>query len=334
MFLGEYMSLPIFQESILEEVPREVHKEQLKENFKSPKRVGISNLGKPDWLKIRPPSAKYHDLRKRLKEKGLVTVCQESHCPNMAECWSGGTATFMVLGDTCTRGCKFCAVKARGIPDAPDPQEPQKLVEAVKEMGLDYIVITCVDRDDLDDGGAQHLANCVSALKSAFPQLLVEVLSGDFQGNHDHLKVLIDAGVDVLAHNVETVRRLTPTVRDRRATYDQSLGVLEAAKTINPKIKTKSSLMTGLGETYEELLQAMDDLRAHDVDIITFGQYLQPSDWHLKVEKYMHPDEFKKLEEDARKKGFLYCASGPFVRSSYRAGELFLKGLIESERAK
>jgi lipoic acid synthetase len=306
---------------------------RLKTNIKTPKEEGISSLGKPEWLKIRPPTEQYQELKQRLRASGLVTVCQESHCPNMAECWSGGTATFMVLGDTCTRTCKFCAVKARGQPLPPDPQEPEKLVKAVGEMKLDYIVITAVDRDDLPDGGAEHFAQCVRKLKQAYPNLIIEILSGDFQGSERDVKTVVDAGVDVFAHNIETVNRLQATVRDRRANYEQSLEVLRVAKRINPSIKTKTSLMAGLGETHEELCIVMDDARAAGVDIITFGQYLRPTAWHLPVHEYTTPAQFAQLERDARGKGFLYCAAGPFVRSSYRASELFTKGLIEQERA-
>lgn len=324
------MPLPILQD--ISERPREEYLHELRTNVKAAKDTGISNLGKPAWLTIRPPSDAFHDLRRRIREIGLVTVCQESHCPNMSECWSGGTATFMVLGDTCTRACKFCAVKARGQPEAPDASEPEKLVRAVGEMKLDYVVITAVDRDDLADGGAAHFARCIQALKRAYPGILIEVLIGDFQGNEEQLKTVVDAKPTVIAHNLETVRRLTPHVRDRRAGYEQTLAVLQNVKRLDPSIRTKSSIMTGLGETREELLQALDDLRDAGCDIVTFGQYLQPSTWHLPVERYMHPDEFKALEQDAREKGFLYCAAGPFVRSSYRAAELFLKGLIEEER--
>ncbi len=324
------MSLPLLEPE-LRPVPREEFIKRLKTNIKTPKQEGVSSLGKPDWLKIRPPTDTYHDLRSRLRELGLVTVCQESHCPNMAECWSGGTATFMILGDTCTRACKFCAVKARGQPEPPDPDEPRKIVEAVGLMKARYVVLTCVDRDDLPDGGASHWFTVISELKKAYPDVLVEALIGDFQGNEEHLKTVLDSGVDVLAHNVETVKRLQSTVRDRRANYAQSLGVLRNAKMMRPDIKTKSSLMVGLGETYEELCEAMDDLRAVDCDIITFGQYLRPSTWHLPVERYMPPEEFKRLESDARDKGFLYCAAGPFVRSSYRAAELFAEGLLRQK---
>lgn len=327
------MGLPVLgkQEYDIREVPYEEYARRAQKNFKTPRHEGVSNLGKPDWLKIRPPSGEYKDVKQKLSGLGLVTVCAESNCPNISECWSGGTATFMVLGDTCTRGCRFCNVKARGQPDAPDQQEPEKLVRAVQEMGLDYVVITAVDRDDLADGGAQHFADCIRAIKDHDPDVLVEVLTGDFQGSFEDLKTVVDAGPDVLAHNLETIERLQPRVRDPRAGYDQSLGVLRNAKRIDSDIKTKSSLMVGLGEDTQELHQAMDDLRAIDCDIITFGQYLRPSTWHLPVERYVHPDDFDALEQAAREKGFLYCAAGPFVRSSYRAGELFMKGLLEKQ---
>ena len=330
----ERMSLPVLgqQEHELREVSYQEYAKNATKNFKTPRHKGISNLGKPDWLKIRPPSNKYKEVKKKVSGLGLVTVCAESHCPNISECWSKGTATFMVLGDTCTRGCRFCNVKARGQPDAPDANEPQQLVQAVKEMELDYVVITAVDRDDLDDGGAQHFANCVKAIKDYDDSILVEVLTGDFQGNTEHLQIVVDAGVDVLAHNVETVPRLQRRVRDKRANYQQSLGVLVDAKKLNPDVKTKTSMMVGLGETREEISQVMDDLRRINCDIITFGQYLRPSSWHLPVEYYMPPEEFNELEDEARNKGFLYCAAGPFVRSSYRAGELFMKGLLEAKQ--
>ena len=317
------MSLPV-----LEEVPRKELKEQLRNNVKASPKRGISNLGKPGWLKIRPPKQQYHELRKKLGEEGLVTVCQESHCPNMSECWSSGTATFMVMGDTCTRTCKFCNVKARGNPEPLDEEEPEKLVKAVGEMKLDYVVITSVDRDDLPDGGAGHFARCIKEIKNAYPGLLIEVLIPDFQGDEQQLLTVLRAGPDVLAHNLETVRRLQASVRDARANYDQSLGVLKRAKELRPGVKTKTSIMLGLGETKTEVHEAMDDLRRVGCDVVTFGQYLQPSSWHLAVERYWTPQEFKELETTARQKGFIYCASGPFVRSSYRAGELLMKGML------
>ena len=329
------LGLPLLNDTFEKEtrpVPRAEFLQRLKTNVKTPQDEGISNLGKPEWLKIRPPTNQYTELKQRLRHIGLVTVCQESHCPNMSECWSGGTATFMVLGDTCTRACKFCAVKSSGTPLPPDTHEPQKLVQAVGEMKLEYVVITAVDRDDLPDGGAAHFAACVRALKQAYPTLIIEILSGDFQGNERDVATVVNAGVDVFAHNLETIQRLQATVRDRRANYEQTLAVLRAAKRINPRIKMKTSIMTGLGETHEEVLQAMDDARASGVDIITFGQYLRPSTWHLPVQEYTTPAQFAQYERDARSKGFLYCAAGPFVRSSYRAAELFTKGLIEQER--
>ncbi len=329
------MGLPILESdgAMLRELPRAEFLSRLRTNIKTPKEEGVSSLGKPEWLKIRPPSQQFHDLKKELKAIGSVTVCQESHCPNMSECWSGGTATFMVLGDTCTRACKFCAVKSTGRPPPPDINEPAKLVQAVGLMKLDYVVITAVDRDDLPDGGAAHFAACVYALKIAYPTLLIEILSGDFQGNERDIITVLDAGVDVFAHNLETINRLQATVRDRRANYAQSLAVLRAAKSHNPLIKTKTSLMVGLGETYDEILIAMKDAHESNVDIITFGQYLRPSTWHLPVDRYMPPAEFAQLEIDARNLGFDYCAAGPFVRSSYRAAELFTKRTLNQSRA-
>jgi lipoic acid synthetase len=220
-----------------------------------------------------------------------------------------------------------------GKPPAPDPREPEKLAEAVGLMGLAYVVITAVDRDDLPDGGAAHFAACVHAIKRAHPAVVIEILSGDFQGNLKDVATVLDAGVDVFAHNLETIERLQATVRDRRAGYAQSLAVLRGAKAHNPAVRTKTSLMLGFGETVDEVAMAMDDARAAGVDIITFGQYLRPSTWHLPVTEYWHPDRFAALETQAREKGFLYCAAGPFVRSSYRAAELFAKGLIEQDRA-
>lgn len=293
-------------------------------------------LPKPEWLKIRPPSTeKFASIRTLLKAKKLHTVCEEAHCPNMSECWSGGTATFMLMGDTCTRACRFCMVKSgnpRGLLDA---NEPKHLVESVKIMGLDYVVLTCVTRDDLPDGGASHFATCVSELKKNHPKLLIEVLISDLNGNVDALKTILDSGPDVLAHNVETIERLQSAIRDPRANYQKSLGVLTNAKKIvapAQKVYTKTSLMLGLGETEEEVTQTMKDLRAINVDVVTFGQYLRPSPFHVAVHEYVTPAVFKKYELIAKDLGFLYCASGPFVRSSYRAGELFMKNIILKDK--
>ncbi|MBS3103058.1 lipoyl synthase [Candidatus Woesearchaeota archaeon] len=290
-------------------------------------------LKKPEWLKIQTPNKDYYNVREIIKNQGLNTVCQEAHCPNMSECWSGGTATFMVLGEICTRGCRFCAVKTGNPIGKVDIEEPKKLALALKQMRIfDYVVITSVDRDDLEDQGAAHFANCINEIKKEIPGIIVEVLIPDFRGNINLLKKIIDAKPDVIAHNVETVERLQRKARDIRANYLQSLFILENIKKFNQKIYTKSSLMLGLGEKDEEVMQAMKDLRKIDVDIITFGQYLRPSNWHLPVAEYVKPEKFKYFEERALNLGFLYCASGPFVRSSYKAGELFLKAKIKNNK--
>jgi lipoic acid synthetase len=282
---------------------------------------------KPQWLKIElSRNDNFDNIDNTLKKYNLHTVCQEAHCPNISECWNGGTATFMVMGDICTRGCRFCAVKT-GKPLALDKDEPHKLAHAIKEWGLDYIVITSVDRDDLPDHGAQHFASCINAVRDANPNILIEVLIPDFRGGEDCIKIIVDAGPDVLAHNIETIKRLQ-NIRDVRANYQQSLFVLRKAKELGAKY-TKSSLMLGLGESEEEIIEAMGDLRKAGVDIITFGQYLRPSSKHIQVGEYVHPAKFQYYKELADNMGFLYCASGPFVRSSYKAGELFLKGLMK-----
>lgn len=289
---------------------------------------------KPSWLKVRAPGGeKYASIKERMRALGLATVCEEARCPNIAECWGGGTATIMVMGDTCTRGCRFCAVKTNRNGQPIDPEEPRKVAEMVAELGeLDYIVLTSVDRDDLPDGGASHFADCVRELKARIPELLVEVLIPDFKGVEADIRTLAAARPDVIAHNMETVRRLTPSVRDPRAHYDQSLHVLSALKRFEPGVVTKTSLMLGLGETEEEVLQALDDLRRVDCDIVTFGQYLQPTQKHLPVVEFVHPDQFIRYQALAEAKGFMYVASGALVRSSYRAGELFIKGQIEARR--
>jgi lipoic acid synthetase len=308
-------------------------------------------LPKPPWLKIRPPSTeKFAEIRKLVKSKKLATVCEEAHCPNMSECWSGGTATFMLLGDTCTRACRFCMVKSGNPKGVLDPDEPKHLAESVKSMGLDYVVLTCVTRDDLEDGGATHFANCIQELKKTIPGINIELLISDLNANFNALQIILDAKPEVLAHNVETIERLQRHIRDPRANYQKSLAILDEAKKRNNvtlatksaartpnaaphKIYTKSALMLGLGETEEEVIQAMKDLRAIDVDIVTFGQYLQPSPFHIQVKEYVTPAQFKKYEVIAKELGFLYCASGPFVRSSYKAGELFIKNIIKGNKA-
>jgi len=289
-------------------------------------------MTKPDWLKIRPPtSKKFEEIKEIVKDIHLHTVCQESHCPNMSECWSGGTATFMVLGDTCTRACKFCNVKTKFPAHPPDETEPQKIADTLKKWKLDYIVITSVDRDDLSDQGSGHFAKCIQEAKNVNPKLLIEVLIPDFRGDENCLDTVIKAKPDVIAHNLETVKSLQNKVRDPRASYDQSLRVLEHIKKKNPDIHTKSSLMLGLGETDAEVIRAMRDLRKIGVSFLTLGQYLRPSMKNLPVVEYVHPEKFEYFKEIGEDLGFLYVASGPLVRSSYRAGEFFIKSVIGRE---
>jgi lipoyl synthase len=288
---------------------------------------------KPEWLKVRLPRGEgYERVKAIIRKTGLATVCEEARCPNIAECWGGGTATVMLMGEVCTRACRFCHVKV-GAPPPLDPEEPENLALAVKELGLEYIVVTSVNRDDRPDGGASHFAAAIRALRRESPKTLVEVLIPDFQGVERDLDTVAAARPHVVAHNVETVERLTPTVRDRRAGYRQSLRVLEYLKGRPEKLYTKSSIMVGLGETAEELEQTCRDLRSAGVDVLTLGQYLQPSPYHLKVERFVPPAEFDAYRKLAESMGFLYVASGPLVRSSYRAAEFFMKGLMERERA-
>jgi len=280
---------------------------------------------KPEWLKIRPPSGEKYLMIKGLKEGlELHTVCEEAHCPNIYECWGGGTATFMVMGDLCTRHCRFCAVKSGRPNGYLDPLEPVKLAYAIRRMNLRYVVVTSVDRDDLEDGGASHFAACIREIRRLNPSIYIEVLIPDFRGDVEALKRVVEARPHVVAHNIETVRRLTPAVRDPRARYDQSLAVLENIKKLDRGIYTKSSIMVGLGETKEEVVSAMRDLRGVGVDFLTIGQYLQPSKGHIPVKEYVHPDVFEEYRLIGESLGFKYVASGPLVRSSYKAGEYFI----------
>ncbi|MEM3030435.1 MAG: lipoyl synthase [Candidatus Micrarchaeia archaeon] len=274
---------------------------------------------KPPWLRIRPPSGKYAEVKAVLAGSSLHTVCQSARCPNQGECWGSGTATFLLLGNVCTRGCRFCATPkaSAGLPI--DAGEGARIAEAARRMGLRYVVLTSVCRDDLPDGGAAHFAACIRALKEK--GFLVEALVPDFRGNDACLRAVLAARPDILAHNIEVVERLTPLARDRRASYRQSLAVLANAKKAG--FTTKSSLMLGLGEREEEVLRAMDDLRAVGCDILTLGQYLQPTPAHLPVAEFIAPEAFARLKAIALEKGFRFVASGPFIRSSYRAGELF-----------
>ncbi|KAG7340131.1 lipoyl synthase [Nitzschia inconspicua] len=292
--------------------------------------------GRPSWFRVPAPSlqaeSRYNEVKDSLKNLELHTVCEEAQCPNIGECWSGGTGTIMLLGDTCTRGCMFCAVNTDSKPPPPDPFEPFKTAEAVTKWGVDYIVLTSVDRDDIPDGGAQHFAHTVELLKHKKPELLVECLVSDFQGDLRSVETLATSGLDVYAHNVETVERLQKFVRDPRAGYHQSLSTLEHAKKAKPGLYTKTSLMLGLGETKEEVLQTMRDLRAIDVDVVTFGQYLRPTENHLSVVEYIKPEVFDYYRQVGEEMGFKYVASGPMVRSSYKAGEFYLEHMIKTER--
>ncbi|EGO53535.1 lipoic acid synthetase mitochondrial precursor [Neurospora tetrasperma FGSC 2508] len=293
----------------------------------------------PEWLKTPIPSAganpEFAKIKADLRGLNLHTVCEEARCPNIGECWGGSnkaaaTATIMLMGDTCTRGCRFCSVKTSRKPPPLDPHEPENTAEALARWGLGYVVLTSVDRDDLADGGARHFAETIRRIKQKKPTLLVEALTGDFAGDLDMVKIVAESGLDVYAHNVETVENLTPYVRDRRATFHQSLKVLEHVKKVRGKegIITKTSIMLGLGETEEELWEALRELRKVDVDVVTFGQYMRPTKRHLAVEKYITPDEFELWRQRALDMGFLYCASGPLVRSSYKAGEAFIENVL------
>ena len=285
---------------------------------------------KPSWLKVRSPGGeRYTALKKIVRERGLHTVCEEAACPNVGECWGGGTATLMLMGDLCTRSCRFCNVKS-GRPEAGwlDADEPEKVAEAVRLMELDYLVLTSVDRDDLADQGAAHLAAAIRRVRETSPKTLVEMLIPDFRGETACVEAVLSVGPHVLAHNLETVERLTPRVRDARAGYRQSLDLLRWAGSRDARLVTKSSLMLGLGETRDEVVQAMGDLREAGVRVLTLGQYLRPSDWHLPVQRFVPPEEFEDLRRIGESMGFLYVASGPLVRSSYRAGEYFLRDVI------
>jgi len=294
-------------------------------------------LPKPKWLRASPAdSDNYHKLRKTVRELGLATVCEEARCPNIGECWGGGkdniaTATIMIMGDTCTRGCRFCSVKTSRKPPPLDNDEPEKVSDAIAKWGLDYVVLTSVDRDDLEDQGSNHFRLVIQKLKEKKPDILVEALTPDFQGNEKLIRAVASSGLDVYAHNLETVERLTPNVRDRRANYKQSLDVLKYSKTVGNCL-TKTSLMLGLGESEEELMTTLEDLRAIDVDVVTFGQYLQPTRRHLPVKNYVTPEEFEEWQIKAENMGFKYVASGPLVRSSYKAGEFFLKNYLTERK--
>ena len=289
----------------------------------------IARGQKPTWLRAKMPSGSgFSSVRKIVKDHRLSTVCEESMCPNVGECWNAGTATIMVLGSVCTRACRFCAVDTGNPKGWLDAEEPANTARAVKLMGLEYVVITSVDRDDLDDGGASHYAECVREIKQLNPATAVEALTPDFNGVMQHVELVVDSGLEVFAQNVETVKRLTHPVRDPRASYEQTISVLRHAKQHRPHVLTKTSLMLGLGERDNEILQTMDDLRDAGVDILTLGQYLRPTPNHLAVERYVTPDEFDQYRAEGLEKGFLEVVAGPMVRSSYRAEQVLQKNNV------
>lgn len=284
-------------------------------------------LRKPEWIKLKVPSGQnYTSVKQTLRSLELHTVCEEARCPNLSECWGMGTATIMIMGKTCSRGCRFCSVNSGNPGLLLDSKEPENVAIAIREWQLRYVVLTSVCRDDLKDGGANHIAKTIRAIHDKCPETIVEALVPDFRGNEESIDKVVRANPRVISHNIETVARLSPSVRDFRASYDQSLMVLQKIRNLNPTIYTKSSLMLGLGETEQEVIKTMRDLRSKGVSIITMGQYLQPSSRrHLPVVQYVTPERFDWFAKVARQIGFSYVASGPMVRSSYKAGEFFLR---------
>ncbi|KAF8167980.1 mitochondrial Lipoyl synthase [Crassisporium funariophilum] len=310
----------------------------------TPERVVLGNSKGPRlpaFLKTSIPSgASFNKIKKDLRGLNLHTVCEEARCPNIGDCWGGkttaegrntATATIMLMGDTCTRGCRFCSVKTSRAPPPLDIHEPENTAEAVSRWGLGYIVLTSVDRDDLADGGAHHFAETIRKIKQKAPHILVEALTGDFAGSLEHVSLVAKSGLDVYAHNVETTEELTPFVRDRRATFRQSLRVLEHAKKEGVQI-TKTSIMLGVGETSDQLIAALKELRKVSVDVVTFGQYMRPTKRHMKVDRYVEPSEFEHWKKVAEDMGFLYVASGPLVRSSYKAGEYYIENVLKQKK--
>ncbi len=289
---------------------------------------------KPRWLKVRAPGGQnYTRIKRLLRDKQLNTVCEEARCPNIGECWGGGTMTVMLLGDTCTRACRFCAVKTGNPKGVTDTAEPEKVATVLGTLGLAYVVLTMVDRDDLADGGAGHVAQTLLAIRERCPEIVLETLVGDFLGQRDAIEALLAGGPDVFAHNVEVTERLTREMRDKRCNYRQSLEVLRLAKELDPEVFTKSSIMVGIGETRAEVEQTMRDLRAVGVDFLTVGQYLQPSPKHHVVVDYIEPEVFEAYRALGDELGFLYTASGPLVRSSYKAAEFFIASRVRGRRS-
>lgn len=295
----------------------------IKDGMKAKANVDQQIGRKPPWLRVRiGGGAAYEAVKNTVRENNLATVCEESHCPNIGECWNHGTATIMLMGSVCTRACRFCAVDTGNPNGWLDPDEPVHAAQSVQLMGLRYVVLTSVDRDDLVDGGAGHYAACIRAIKSLNPYTAVEALTPDFAGQLDAVETVVTSGLEVFAQNLETVRRLTYEVRDPRAGYEQTLAVLEHAKQCGDGILTKSSLMLGLGESDDEIRASMEDLRSHEVDVLTLGQYLRPTLNHLPVSRWVHPDEFDQYRQWGLALGFTEVASGPLVRSSYRADRI------------
>ena len=284
---------------------------------------------KPPWLKVRAPGGEtYTNLKQTFRALDLHTVCEEARCPNVGECWTEGTATVMLLGDVCTRGCRFCAVTSGDPRGAVDVREPEHVARAIAKLGLQYVVLTMVDRDDLLDGGASHVARTVTRLRELRPDILVETLLGDFGGHLDYVDTTVDAKPHVWAHNIEVVERLQRTIRDARCSYERSLGVLRRVKERDPGAITKSSIMVGIGERDEEVLATLRHLRDAGVDLVTIGQYLRPTPKHAAVDRFVTPDQFAAFEAEARTMGFAFAASGPLVRSSYKAAEVFVRSVL------
>ncbi|MBX3191430.1 MAG: lipoyl synthase [Labilithrix sp.] len=284
---------------------------------------------KPPWLKVRAPGGEtYGHLKQTFRQLDLHTVCEEARCPNVGECWNEGTATVMLLGDVCTRGCRFCAVTSGDPRGAVDGREPEHVARAIARLGLQYVVLTMVDRDDLLDGGASHVARTVTRLHELRPDMLIETLLGDFGGHMDYVDTTAEAKPDVWAHNIEVVRRLQRTIRDARCSYETSLGVLARVKEKDPSRVTKSSIMVGIGERDEEVFETLADLRGAGVDLVTLGQYLRPTPKHVAVDRYVPPETFDAYAAEARRLGFAFVASGPLVRSSYKAAEVFVRSIL------
>ena len=281
---------------------------------------------KPKWLKTKIPTGEtYFKIKKSLRESKLHTVCEEAKCPNIGECWNNKTATFMIMGDTCTRACRFCHIKTASKPPELDQNEPQAVASNCLKMGLEYVVLTMVNRDDMPDGGSKHIFDVISKIKFEMPEIKVELLAGDFQNNQSSILQVLETQLVVFAHNIETIERLTPRVRDARASYIQSLEVLQFVKEKRPELVTKSSIMIGLGESEEEIIKTIEDLKKAGVDMITIGQYMRPTPKHLSVKKWYSPEEFKTLEKKALELGIKGVVSGPLVRSSYKANEFYEK---------